>query len=383
MFTRTRFTRTRWLCAAALSALGAHAAQAETLSYAGGWPSSAGANGALESYARAVEANSGGELKVKVYPLSLLNFAEANAGVKDGIADMATILTPYFAAEFPRLNMMAEASPMMGLEDFASPRSFMAFAGAMSELILTRCPGCLEEIAAQNQVFMGASATTSYILQCVTPAGSLEDLAGLRIRTAGPFWSRWVEAMGATPVTISINETFEALNQGVLDCTASNPTDMTAFRFIEAVDHVVDGAPGGQFPLPTMINRDRWQGLDAQAKAAIMQANARLMAEMAWVYHEDGLAAFRDAAERGVEIAAPAPDLAEKSQAFIEADLTSVAGAYREKYGIEDSEAMLGDLRELVGKWTVLIAEAETADALATVYWDEIYSKVDLAAYGG
>lgn len=58
---------------------------------------------------------SDGELTVKVYPLSLLNFAETSASVRDGIADIAYPLAPYFPSEYPHFNMIAGASVMLNL----------------------------------------------------------------------------------------------------------------------------------------------------------------------------------------------------------------------------------------------------------------------------
>ena len=70
----------------------AHAAQAAELTFAGGWPPNSAPTAALESYAAAVGELTNGEVSVRVFPLSLLSFAEANAGVRDGIADMTANL---------------------------------------------------------------------------------------------------------------------------------------------------------------------------------------------------------------------------------------------------------------------------------------------------
>lgn len=357
-------------------------AMADTLSYAGGWPPSAGATKVLETYAEALGTATGGDLTMKVYPLSLLNFAEANEGVKDGLADMATILTPYFSAEYPHLNMLGEASPMMEKDAYASDKSFMAYSAALAEYVMLGCDDCQTEVAAQNQVYLGSAATTSYILQCMSPVGTLEELKGKRIRTAGPYWSRWVEGMGAVPVTISINETFEALNQGVLDCTASNPTDLKNFGFIDAVSHVVTGAPGGQFPLPTTINRDRWAGLDVAGREALLKATAGLFAGMNWVYYADGKAALSEALDKGVSLEKPGEDLAQANQGFIDSDLQAVAGNYGEKYQIQNAAEMIAGLETLVARWSELVADIDSEAALAELYWTEIYAKVDAATYG-
>ena len=120
------------LCGAALTALTA-SAQAETLRYAIGWPPNTTATDAVQTFADTAEEASGGDLSVKVYPLSLLNFLEASSGVRDGIADIVTILVPYFLAEFPVTNFASELSGLADLEDGIGDRASLVFAGALSE----------------------------------------------------------------------------------------------------------------------------------------------------------------------------------------------------------------------------------------------------------
>src|SRR5690625_1077558 len=51
------------------------------------------------------------------------------------------------------------------------------------------------------------------------PVKSIEDLKGMRIRSPSPETSEWLEALGATPVSMPMNENFEALERGVVDGT--------------------------------------------------------------------------------------------------------------------------------------------------------------------
>jgi TRAP-type C4-dicarboxylate transport system substrate-binding protein len=78
----------------------ASAAQSAELTFAGGWPPNSAPTAMLEEFATAVGELTNGEVSVRVFPLSLLSFAEANAGVRDGIADMTANLMAYFPAEF-------------------------------------------------------------------------------------------------------------------------------------------------------------------------------------------------------------------------------------------------------------------------------------------
>lgn len=373
------------LCAALLAATmlaGTPAFAAQTLRFAGGWPPNSGPDAALQAYAARVGELSGGALKMKIFPLTLLSFAEANSGVKDGIADAAAILTPYFAAEFPTLNMISEFSTLVELPDYSSDLSSLAFAAAVSEYVMMHCPACEKELAAQNEVYMGAGMTTSYALQCTVPLAGPADLSGKRIRAGGAYWARWAEAMGATPVSISINETFEALSQGVLDCTASNPAELVNFGFVDAVKHVYTGTPGGQFTVPAMMNRDTWRGLSEEGRAAVMQANATYAADMTWAYLQEARRGLKAAGEKGIDTLPAGAAMAEKSQDFIEADLTAVIDAYAEKYGVQDGAAAQAKVRELLGRWTELVKGVESVEALRELYWTEIYSKIDAKTYG-
>ena len=144
-------------------------AHAADLSFAGGWPPNSAPTAKIEDYAKAVGEYTDGDVTVKVYPLSLLSFSEINAGLRDGIADVAGNLLAYFPSEFPTLNMLAEYSELVELEEYSGELSSLAFTGAIIEYVMNDCPACMDEMAAQNQVYLGASSTTSYALQCVVP----------------------------------------------------------------------------------------------------------------------------------------------------------------------------------------------------------------------
>ena len=360
----------------------ASAAQATDLSFAGGWPPNSSPTKMLEEYATAVNELSNGEINVRVFPLSLLSFAESNAGVRDGIADMTANLMAYFPAEYPNFNMLAEFSQLVELEEFAGEMSSTAFAGAITEYVINNCPACLGEVDAQNQIYLGAASTTSYVLQCAVPLNSVDDLRGKRIRTAGAYWSRWAETVGATPVSMSVNETLEGLNQGVVDCTASNTADFVNFGFIDVVKHVYVGLPGAQFNAPFTMNKDSWNGLSDEAKSVMLRAHAKLMADVTWIYTEEARAGRERAPGLNISYEDAAPDMIEMNRAFIQGDLQAVGQIYNDRFGITNGAEAAEALNELTGKWTALVADVADRDALAEVYWNEIFSKIDIATYG-
>lgn len=369
--------------AAAAFAAMAGAAEAQTLRYSIGWPPNTTASDAVETFAAKANEASGGEVEVKVYPLSLLNFMEANEGVRDGLADIVTILTPYYQNEFPRLNLVTELAGMVELRDDAGIRAPMIFTGAMLEYVMLNCPACAEEAAGQNQVYTSAASSPPYILQCVEPVSSPADLQGKRIRAGGAWWSRWVEAMGATTVSISINETFEALSQGVLDCTASNATELTNFSFIDVVKSINTDIPGAVFTSAVSnVNRDTWQGLSAEQRVAMLWAGAAVSSQMTWNYWQEAESNLKMAKEKGINFSSADDALRAQSRAFIEKDVDDIVATYKERFGIEDGAESVAKMRELIEKWAGLVGEIDSAEALADLYWNEVYVKLDQANYG-
>lgn len=361
----------------------AGAAQATELKFAGGWPPNSAPTAKFEEYANAVKEYSNGEVTVRVFPLSLLSFAEINAGLRDGIADVAGNLLAYFPAEFPTMNMVAEFSELVELEAFSGELSSLAFTGASMEYVFNNCPSCMSEMAAQNQVYLGGSTTTSYVLQCAVPLDSAADLKGKRVRAAGAYWARWAESVGAVPVSISINETLEGLSQGVVDCTMSNTADFVNFGFIDVVKYVYVGAPGAQFTVPFTMNKDTWGGLSAEAKTALLRAHAKLAADIAWVYVEEGRAGRERAPSKGIEYGAAAADIVEMNRTFINGDKEAIASIYKERFGIESGSDAAAALTDGLGKWSELTKSVTSADQLAEIYWNELFSKIDVATYGG
>ena len=360
----------------------AGAAQAQQLTFAGGWPPNSAPTAKLEEFAAALGEYSNGEVTAKVFPLSLLSFAEANAGVRDGIADMTANLMAYFPAEFSHFNMLAEFSELVELEEFSGELSSLAFTGAIMEYVMNSCPDCMSQIAAQNQVYLGASSTTSYVLQCAVPLQTVDDLKGKRIRAAGAYWARWAETVGAVPVSMSINETLEGLNQGVVDCTASNTADFVNFGFIDVVKYVYVGLPGAQFNVTYTMNKDSWNALSDANKEAVLKAHAKLTADITWVYIQEARAGRERAPEKGIEYGPASDELVAMNREFIAGDKDAIGQIYKDRFDITTGAEAATALTELMTKWTALTKDVSGPEALQEIYWNEIYSRIDASTYG-
>ena len=74
---------------------------ARDLKLAVGFPQGTAAYHGLEAFAKTLKEKSGGELEIKMYPLSLLNLPQMMNGVRDGVVDIGFVLPPLFPSELP------------------------------------------------------------------------------------------------------------------------------------------------------------------------------------------------------------------------------------------------------------------------------------------
>ncbi|MEC7762647.1 MAG: C4-dicarboxylate TRAP transporter substrate-binding protein [Pseudomonadota bacterium] len=359
-------------------------AQARDLRYALGLPPGALPVQGAEMFAKAVEENSGGDLTVTVYALSLLNIPETSPGLRDGIADIGLVLTPYYPAEYPHINIIAESSMMLSLlGDQVRGREAMVFVPAMTEFLMTACPECQQEFQAQNQVFTGVLGGAPYSLLCNTPVATLADLQGKRMRVGAANWSRWVSELGGTPVTMSGNEMMEALSQGVVDCIVASVPEIDNFNLGEAVSDVTTGIPGGIFTTSGQnVNLSVWQDLTPDQREAFLRAASDVMAWEGYSYHEAEDAVTTRLEGEGVNFHAPADDLIAATEGFVESDLEAMAEYFQSNHGVERGAEMLDQFRQLLDKWVTLTEGAETIDDFEQLYWSELFSAVDTEAYG-
>lgn len=369
--------------AASALALATGAASADTLTYATGFPPGSDAALAADTYAAAMQKYSDGALEVKVFPMSLLSFAETSAGLRDGMADIGWVATAYFPAEYPHINLLAELSLLTAKDDVEGHEG-LAYAGAMAEYVFGGCDGCRAEFATQNQVFTGASSSTPYGLQCTEPVTSLSQMQGKRLRVAGSQWSRWAEAVGATAVSLPLNEVYEGLSQGVIDCVITSAPEITNMGLVDVVKAIDMSTPGGVYAAngPVNMNAQTWAGLDDAGREAVLRAGAAFAADVSWRYEEGAERGLTAARENGIELTQADEDLAQATSDFIEADMQTIAAFYASTYGIANAEEIVAEFRPILEKWIGLTADVTSAAELEEIYWTEVYSGVDKSSYG-
>lgn len=369
---------------ALVGATAAGTAQAKEFKYAIGQPPGSYNVDMGQRYAERVKKYTNGRHTVRVFPMTLLNMAETSAGLRDGIADIGFLLTPYFPAEYPHTNLISEASMMLRLMgDEVRGKEASAFVGAISEFVFFHCPECHQEYAKQNSVYTGHIGGSSYGLICTKPIRNEADLKGKRLRAGAANWSRWATAVGATPITMSANEMREALAQGVVDCAILSTPEIHNFGLTDTVTHITMDVPGGIFTTAGFnMNANAWRSLSTEDRRAFLRASAEGGAYTPWIYEQKENEALESARKRGVRMHDADPALIKKTQAFIEQDMETIAKYFGDRHGVKRGSEMIATFRPILQKWVKLVQPVKSVDQLGELYWNEIYSKVDVNKLG-
>ncbi|OSP53776.1 TRAP transporter substrate-binding protein [Pseudoruegeria sp. SK021] len=106
------------------------------------------------------------------------------------------------------------------------------------------------------------------VFYCNEPIETLDDLAGLKVRSFTPSMSAMLESLGATPVTLQFSEVYPSLQRGVVSCGVTSPTSGNTGNWPEVTTHQlplsVSGSVQGHF-----INLDTWMAFSEEERAAL------------------------------------------------------------------------------------------------------------------
>lgn len=307
------------------------------------------------------------------FPSGLLTPQEMNNGLRDGIADMGSVVLLYYPSDFIESSLPGELS-VLG----TNPR---AIGAAATEYTVT-CPECIAEFTKVGQVYLGSSSTAPYNILSVKPASTLAALNGLKIRASGAVFSRWVEAFGAKVVQLPSSEVFEALSQRVADGSYGSLPEMINGRLFDVVKYV-SMVNLGVFTSDGVANLGKgyWDKLAPKDREAFVKAvqYGAAKATDTWLVSADK--AMAEGKAKGIKFEEPAADLLAKRQEFINAHLANVVSTLEAK-GVKNAAEKVERYKALVAKWEKLVEPAgNDVDKLAELRIEHIWSKVDLAGF--
>jgi len=333
--------------------------------------------GGYEPYIAAVEAASGGAIRFRLFTGGALLGAKATlAGIRDGIADTGVIALTYHPAEFPLAQLIADLA-------LWSDDALVAGA-AVTEFNLLHCPACLDEFRAQGLVYNGTYSTAPYTIIGRRPINVPADLAGLKVRTPGSVWDRWVQHMGAVPVNLPASDMYESLERGITDLVLQPVAALRSYSLWDVATDVTNLNLGTFHSLSLLgYGREAWQGYDAGVRKLLMDNAPVALIGASQGYVDLDQEVIADADELKVVIHPPGEALVAATRAFAEADRAELAEISRSRHGIAEPEPMIETFLRLLDKWRAIMAPIRDDPAkMAAALKAEVFDHLDPARHG-
>ncbi|GGY09139.1 ABC transporter substrate-binding protein [Litchfieldella qijiaojingensis] len=220
-------TLSHCLVALSIAGLSATAHSATTLRMAHFWPGASGINQDIfEVWAKTVEEESGGDLRVQNFPSGTLAKADdIYEAVVNGIADIGLTAQGYTAGRFP----LSQIVELPGVSD-------NALQGACILQTLYDDGHLDEEYADTRPLFMFTTGP-GYIHTIDTDVQTPADLEGLRIRRPTAVAGDILENMGANPVGMPAPDIYTSMQRGVIDGLSFPWEGLKGFRINELVEY--------------------------------------------------------------------------------------------------------------------------------------------------
>jgi len=215
-------------------------------------------------WANEIERRTSGRVKFEYYWAgSLVKGPDLPTATGRGICDVTLMATGYTRAKFP-LTGTYEAVYVTQKPDAACR--------AMSELFDTH-EAFQNEWQDNNLRLLFFDMLGPNIFGFRKKVDNLEELQGLKIRTAGRM-TDVVKRLGATAVSMSSSEIYEAMDRGLLDGYTNTSLSSAATRsFPEIAPYMLDPGMGNYSCIETAINLRTWNKLPSDIQEIISQVS--------------------------------------------------------------------------------------------------------------
>ncbi|MFM2262794.1 MAG: hypothetical protein RI959_1470 [Pseudomonadota bacterium] len=217
------------VAAVAVAAFGVAQAQERTLKFALASPEGHPAVAGMKKFKEAVEAKSGGKIKVNLFLNSSLGGDQAVvSALKGGTIEMAVMNSGILASEAKELAIF----------DFP----FLFANEKESDAIVDGPVGKKMHSLLEAKGIVGLSYWElgyRHITNSKRPLNTVEDIEGLKLRVIpSPINVEWVKALGANPTPLPFPEVYAALEQKAIDGQENPVSVIASNKFWEVQKHI-------------------------------------------------------------------------------------------------------------------------------------------------
>lgn len=181
---------------------------------------------AIEPWAKFVEEETDGKVKITVYSSSALGTLDtAYEDIKGGVYDIGYV------------------SPMTNIDTDLFPLSIgdlpFAFTDSLDVMkVMEKYRDTFLTEMSDQAVWMTISSTDAYQIYSNEPIETMEDLKNKKFRTEGPYNIDLVKGWNSVPVSINYVEMYEAMEKGTVDLTEYTSIGALGFKLEEVSKHL-------------------------------------------------------------------------------------------------------------------------------------------------
>lgn len=223
-----------------------------------------------------VEELSEGKVKIEYYPdYQLAKAADMISAANNGVVDIVSACPPYISGKMPLSNVvqLPQAIPDASIGT-----------KVIWDLISNKDSVIYKNDYQKNKL-VPLTAATLPLYQAVTiekrPVNSIEDLKGLKIRSAGGAQDLVIKSLGAVPVQMDRSEDYISLQRGTIDGGLFNLPSLMPNKVNEVTKHYTTNANLSTFVLVTEISERTWNKLTPEVQNILLKAGQAATESMA------------------------------------------------------------------------------------------------------
>jgi len=212
--------------------------------------------GVFEPWAAAVMADAGGTIKIEMsYGGQLGNWSVAYDRMIDGVSDITFILTGLTGGRFKQQDVASLPFETRDSNEAAVGLWKLFEKGVTADEF-------------KQVKLLGTVAFPNASIHTMKPIANLSDLKGNKYSVGNAILGGAIVALGATPVSLRPDETYQALSRGTVDGAVMPFTGMFTFKLHEIAKSHID-VPLGADAAAMIMNKQTYEKLPPQARAAI------------------------------------------------------------------------------------------------------------------
>ena len=207
---------------------------------------------------------------------------EALSALESGLTDMTLLAYAYFPDQLPVSTWENEVA-QGAARSFGFPNQNIAGMGLHIENVSNNGVDT-DRLLREEQVGMGFIPMLPMFggptaLVCSEPFETAADLAGRSVRVSSALSQAEYEALGMVGTFIPVNEQYEALQRGVIDCASNAPASIVSLGLLEVAPWLTlpQTAPGG--PADEVISVAAWEDLIPEVREVMLDARTEAHAE--------------------------------------------------------------------------------------------------------